>query len=155
VADVDALPPSITGTDERAAEVAELSSLQPATSVEEVAPTKSQPLVIPQECDAPEGVARATSPEIQETGEGSGAAQPQDAEDGDARILDLTHVPWSASFEAGDDGEGDEVSAACNTLEHGLTWARRAFDELMLFSMSVSSLGAAAHLRFLLFFWCA
>jgi hypothetical protein len=68
VADVDALPPSITGTDERAAEVAESSSLQPATSVEEVAPTKSQPLVIPQECDAPEGVARATSPEIQETG---------------------------------------------------------------------------------------
>jgi hypothetical protein len=67
-------------------------------------------------------------------------------------ILDLTYVPWAAAFEAGDDTEGDEESATCNTLERGLTWACYAFDELILLATSVSSLSAAAHLQFLLFF---
>jgi hypothetical protein len=88
-ADVDALPPSIAGTDERAVEVAKSSCLQPAAFVEEVAPVMSHPPVVPRERDAPEGTARTIYPEIQETGEGSGAAQPRDAEDGGAQILDL------------------------------------------------------------------
>jgi hypothetical protein len=50
-ADADAPPPPITGADERAAEVAEPSSLQPTAAVDEVA----------QEPDAPEGATRATS----------------------------------------------------------------------------------------------
>jgi hypothetical protein len=58
----------------------------------------------------------------------------------DARILDLTHLLWAAVFEVGDDAEVDEESAVCNTLECGLTWARRAFDELILPATSVSSL---------------
>jgi hypothetical protein len=82
--------------------VAESLSLHPAAPVDEVAPATSKPLVPPQERDAPEGATRTTSPEIQETGEGSGTAQPQDAEDGDARILDLAHFSWAAAFEAGD-----------------------------------------------------
>jgi hypothetical protein len=48
-ADVDAPPPSIAGEGERAAEVVELSSLQLAAAIEEVAPTTSQPPVVPQE----------------------------------------------------------------------------------------------------------
>jgi hypothetical protein len=47
--------------------------------------------VAPQEHDTPESAMRRTSSEIQETAEGSGAAQPREPEDGDARILDLTH----------------------------------------------------------------
>jgi hypothetical protein len=129
-----------------------LQSLQPASSIEEVAPVTSQPLVAPQEHDALESATRATSPEIQQTREGSGASQSQDAEDGDAWILDLAHVPWAAAFEAGNDTEGNEESAACNTIERGLTWARHVFDELILPTTPVSSLSAAAHLRFLLLF---
>jgi hypothetical protein len=97
-ADVDAPSPPIAGAGERAAEVAEPSSVQPTAAVEEVAPATSQPTVVPQERDAPEGVARATSPEIQETGEGSGAALLQDTEDGDAQILDLAKVSWGGCF---------------------------------------------------------
>jgi hypothetical protein len=50
---------------------------------------------------------RATSPEIQETGEGSGVAQPPDPEDGDVRILNLAHFSWATTFEVGDDAEED------------------------------------------------
>jgi hypothetical protein len=57
--------------------------------------------MLPQEHDALEGAARATSPEIQETGEGSGAAQLPNAENGDAWILDLavdTFYLWFLSL---------------------------------------------------------
>jgi hypothetical protein len=46
----------------------------------------------------------------------------------------------AASFKAGDDTEDDEEVAACNTLERGLEWAHRAFDELILPTTSVSFL---------------
>jgi hypothetical protein len=36
------------------------------------------------------------------------------------------------------DSEDDEEVAARHTLEHGMTWARRAFDELILPTTSVS-----------------
>jgi hypothetical protein len=55
---VDAPPPPIVGADKRAVEVVELSSLQPTAAVKEVALATSQPIVVPQERDAPEGAAR-------------------------------------------------------------------------------------------------
>jgi hypothetical protein len=93
---VDAPPPSIAGAVKSVAEVVEPSSVQPAVTVEEAAPAASQPTMAPQERDVPEGAMRATSPEIQETVEGSGAALSLDAEDGGAQILDLAQVPWAA-----------------------------------------------------------
>jgi hypothetical protein len=42
------------------------------------------------------------------------------------------------AFEAGDDTEDNEEVAARNTLERGLAWARRSFDELILLVTSVS-----------------
>jgi hypothetical protein len=55
---VDAPPPPIVGADKRAVEVVDLSSLQPTAAVKEVALATSQPIVVPQERDAPEGAAR-------------------------------------------------------------------------------------------------
>jgi hypothetical protein len=75
----------------------------------------------PQEHDAPEGATRATSPETQETSEGSGAALPWGVGGDDDRVLDIAHVPWAAAFEVGDDADEDEESAVCHTLEHGLS----------------------------------
>jgi hypothetical protein len=40
----------------------------------------------------------------------------------------------------------------CHSLERGLTWAHRAFDELILPATTVRSLDAAACSGFLLFF---
>jgi hypothetical protein len=124
---------------ESVAEVAEPSSVQPTVAVEE-APAVSQPVVVPQERNAPEGMARAASLEIQEVGERSGAALPRDVGGDDARVLDLAHVSWTATLEVGDDTEDDEESVACNTLECELAWVRRAFDELTLPTMLVSFL---------------
>jgi hypothetical protein len=47
----------------------------------------SQPVVAPQERDAPEGMTRAASPEIQEAEEGSSAALPQTTASGEAQAL--------------------------------------------------------------------
>jgi hypothetical protein len=49
-------------------------------------------------------------------------------------------VSWAASSGLGADSEDDEEAAARNALEHGMTWARRAFDELILPATSVSFL---------------
>jgi hypothetical protein len=46
--------------------------------------------------------------------------------------------PWAAAFEYGDDTKDDEEVAARNTLERGLDWARRAFNELILPATLVS-----------------
>jgi hypothetical protein len=43
-------------------------------------------------------------------------------------------------FGSDDDSEDNEEVAAHNTLEHGMNWARRAFDELILPATLVSSL---------------
>jgi hypothetical protein len=59
---------------------------------------------------------------------------PQGATSGEAQTLELACTPWAAASEHGD----DEEVAACNTLERGLNWARRAFDELILLATSVS-----------------
>jgi hypothetical protein len=118
----------------------ELLSVHPTAAIEEVAPTTSQPAAAPQERDAPEGEARATSPKIQEIGEGTSTTLLWDAKDGNAWILDLAQVPWAAAFEVSDDAGEDEESAVRRTLERRLTWARRAFDELILPPTSVSFL---------------
>jgi hypothetical protein len=63
---------------------------------------------------------------------------PQGATSGEAQTLELAGTPWAAASEHGDDAKDDEEVAACNTLESGLNWARRAFDELILPATSVS-----------------
>jgi hypothetical protein len=93
-------------------------------------------------------VAKAASSEIQETREGSAAAQLPEPEEGDARILNLAHFSWATAFEAGADVEEDEESAGCHTLERGLSWACRAFDELILPATTVSFLDVATCLVF-------
>jgi hypothetical protein len=60
----------------------------------------------------------------------------QGAASGEDEALELARTPWA--FGAGDDAEDDEEAAACNTLERGLAWARRKFDELILPATSVS-----------------
>jgi hypothetical protein len=125
---------------ESVAEVAELSFVQPVVAVEEEAPAVSQPVVVPQERNAPEGMTRAASLEIQEVGERSGVALPRDVGGDDARVLDLAHVPWMATLEVGDDTEDDEEFVVSNTLERELAWVHRAFDELILPTTSVSFL---------------
>jgi hypothetical protein len=62
----------------------------------------------------------------------------QGAASGGAQALELAYTPWAATFEAGNDAEDDEEVAACHTLERGLEWARRSFNELILPSTSVS-----------------
>jgi hypothetical protein len=64
----------------------------------------------------------------------------QGAASGEAQPLELTCSSWAATSEFDDDVEDDEEVAARNTLERGLNWARRAFDELILPATSVSFL---------------
>jgi hypothetical protein len=85
-------PPSIVGAVEEVAGAAEPSSTQPAITAEEEAPALGQPAMAPQERDAPEGTTRDASPEIQESGESSGAALPRDVRGSDARVLELARV---------------------------------------------------------------
>jgi hypothetical protein len=100
-------PPPTSGADLTVVEATESSSLQPVTPINEAAPATIPPPAAPQEHDALGSAVRATSPEIQETGEGSGVAQPPDPEDGDVRILNLAHFSWETAFEVGDDAEED------------------------------------------------
>jgi hypothetical protein len=116
------------------------SSAQPIVTTEEEAPALSQPAVVPQEHNAPEGMARDAFWEIQEAGESSSAALPRDVGGGDAWVLELACIPWTAAFEVGDNAEDDEEATVCNTLERGLAWARCTFDELILPTTSVSFL---------------
>jgi hypothetical protein len=50
----------------------------------------------------------------------------------EAHTLELACASWAASSGLGADSEDDEEDATCNTLERGMTWARCAFDELIL-----------------------
>jgi hypothetical protein len=82
---------------------------------------------------------RATTPEIQEAEE-TGASLSQDAVGGEARTLELACTSWAATSRLDADSEGDEEAAARHTLERGMTWVCRAFDELILIATSISSL---------------
>jgi hypothetical protein len=66
------------------------------------------------------------------------AAAVQGHASGEAQTLELACTSWVAAFESGDDAEDDEEVAARSTLERGLEWAHRAFDELILPATSVS-----------------
>jgi hypothetical protein len=98
-----------------------------------------KPAAAVQERVASEGTTRTASPEIQEAEE-AGAALLQGAASGEAQPLELACSSWAATSEFDDDVEDDEEVAARNTLERGLNWARRAFDELILPATSVSFL---------------
>jgi hypothetical protein len=106
-----------------------------------------EPVDAIQEQAAPEGMERVASPEIQEVEE-TGASLSQGAASGEVRGLELACTPWATVFGSGDDSEDDEEVAARNTLERGMNWACRAFDELNLPATSVSSLVRRSSFRF-------
>jgi hypothetical protein len=56
---------------------------------------------------------------------------------GEVMSLELACTSWATTSGSGDDAEDDKEVAARNTLECGLKWARRAFDELILPATSV------------------
>jgi hypothetical protein len=98
-----------------------------------------EPAAIAQESAVPEMVARATTPEIQ-VAEETGASLSQGAAGGEARMLELARTSSTATSGLDSDSEGDEEAVVRDTLERGMTWARRAFDELILPVTSVSFL---------------
>jgi hypothetical protein len=79
------------------------------------------------------------APEIREAEE-TGASLSQGAAGGEAQTLDLTCTSWVVTSGLEADSEDDEEIVAHRTLERGLIWARRAFDELILPATSVSFL---------------
>jgi hypothetical protein len=96
-----------------------------------------EPAATVQEPVALETMTEATSLEIQEVEE-TGASLSKGAVVGETQSLELACTSWAATSGLGVDSEDDEEVAARNTLERGLTWARRAFDELILPATSVS-----------------
>jgi hypothetical protein len=84
-------------------------------------------------------MARAITSEIQVVEE-TGASLSQGATGGDARTLKLACSSWATIAGLDADFKDDEEAAACHTLECGMTWARRAFDELILPATSASFL---------------
>jgi hypothetical protein len=72
--------------------------------------------------------------------EAAAAALLQGAASSEAQVLKLACTSWAATSGSGDDTEDDKEVAACNTLERGLNWACRAFDELILPTTLVSFL---------------
>jgi hypothetical protein len=84
-------------------------------------------------------VARTTSLEIQ-VAEETALSLSQGAAGGEARTLELACSSWAATTVLDADSEDDEEAAARHTLERGMTWVRRAFDELILPATSVSFL---------------
>jgi hypothetical protein len=59
---------------------------------------------------------------------------------GEVRSLELACTSWAATSGSGDDIEDGEEAAVRNTLERGLNWVHRAFDELILPATLVSFL---------------
>jgi hypothetical protein len=99
----------------------------------------NEPAAAPQEPIAPEAMTRAASSEIQKA-EGMRASLSQGMAGGEVQTLELACSSWAATSGLGVDSEDDEEVATRNTLKHGLTWARRAFDELILLATLVSFL---------------
>jgi hypothetical protein len=98
------------------------------------------------------GARWVTSPEIQEVGEGSGAAQLPELEEGDAWTSDLARFSWAAAFKEDASIDKDEESVARRSLERELLWAHRAFNELILPATMVSVLDAVVYSCLSLFF---
>jgi hypothetical protein len=94
---------------------------------------------IAQESAVHETVARATTVEIQ-VAEETGVFLSQSAVGGEARTLELVCTSWAPTSGLDAVSEDDEEAASRHTLERGMTWVRRAFDELILLATSVSYL---------------
>jgi hypothetical protein len=128
-------PASVAEIDASEAVVGEEASSSPRPIVANTegieARVPDEPAVVVQGPVAPETMTRAASPEIQEAKE-VGASLSQGAMGGEARTLELACASWEAFSSLGVESEDDEEVVARNNLEHGMTWARRAFDELIL-----------------------
>jgi hypothetical protein len=98
-----------------------------------------EPAAVAQESAVPAMVAGATTPEIR-VAEETGASLSQSAAGGEAQTLGLARTSWTATSGLDADSEDDEEAAVRHTLERGMTWARRAFDELILPATSMSFL---------------
>jgi hypothetical protein len=98
-----------------------------------------EPTATTQGSVAPETATRAASPKIQEVEE-AGESLSQGVVGDEAHTLELACVSWAVSSGLCADSEDDEEVAVRNTLERGMTWAHRAFDELILPATSVSFL---------------
>jgi hypothetical protein len=123
---------------EDVAEEEETSPPGPVTvEVEDVTARALDESAVVQEFAVPETVAGATTLEIQ-VAEETGASLSQGAAGGDARTLELACSSWATATGLDADSEDDEEAAARHTLERGMTWARRAFDELILPATLVS-----------------
>jgi hypothetical protein len=109
-----------------------------------------EPATVVQELAAPETMTRATSLEIREAEE-TGASLSHGAAGGEAQTLDLACASWATTSELDANSEDDEEVAARHTLERGMTWACRAFDELILPTTSVSFLVKDCFLDFTVF----
>jgi hypothetical protein len=114
------------------------SSLGPV-AVEVEARMLDEPATIAQESAVPEMVARAATLEIQ-VAEETGTPLSQGATSGEARTLELMCTSWAATSRLDADSEDDKEAMSHHTLERGMTWARWAFDELILPATSVSVL---------------
>jgi hypothetical protein len=149
----DASPPRPVEAAEIPAPVAKPVSAEAVAGEEETSPpgpvtievegvealALDKPAAVVQGSAIPETVARATTPEIQ-VAEETGASLSQGAAGGEARTLELACSSWAATTELDTNSEDDEEAAVRHTLERGMTWARRAFDELILPATSVSFL---------------
>jgi hypothetical protein len=82
---------------------------------------------------------RAASPEIRKAEE-TGASLSHGVVGGEAWTLELACTSWAATSGLNVDSEGDEEVTTRNTLERGMTWARHAFNELILPTTLVSFL---------------
>jgi hypothetical protein len=119
--------------------VAGSSPSRPVAAGDEEVRVPDEPATVVQEQIALEDTTRAASPEIQEVEE-TGAVALMGAVGGEVQSLELTCTSWAATSKSSNDAEDGEEAAARNTLERGLTWVRRAFDELILPATSVSFL---------------
>jgi hypothetical protein len=81
-------------------------------------------------------MARATTPKIQEAEE-TRASLSQGVAGGEAQTLEHACTSWAATSGLDANYEDNEEATTHHTLEHGMIWARRAFDELILPATSV------------------
>jgi hypothetical protein len=109
-----------------------------------------EPATIAQESAVPETVARAATPEIQ-VAEEMEASLPQGATGGEAQTLELVCTSWAATSGLDANFEDDEEATTCHTLEHEMTWASWAFDELVLPATLVSFLVKDSFFYFMIF----
>jgi hypothetical protein len=141
----EASPPQLVRTAETPAPVPEPGVADPVVGEEGTSPPHpvageaegvearvlDGPATVVQEPAAPETMTRATTTEIQEAEE-TGASLSQGAAGGEVRTLELASTSWVATSGLDADSEDEEEATARHTLERGMTWARRVFDELIL-----------------------